>query len=124
MLTNNLGMPRIGLNRELKKACEKYWIGKISAEELLQTGVSIRIKNLDQQSETGINLIPCNDFSYYDQVLDTSLMVGNIPSRYGNVFDVHNSAIDLYFAMARGYQDTEHDITATKKKVTILQQWK
>ncbi|MGD8780694.1 MAG: 5-methyltetrahydropteroyltriglutamate--homocysteine S-methyltransferase [Ignavibacteria bacterium] len=112
MLKNNLGMPRIGLNRELKKACEKYWAGKISGKELFETGHSIRKYNLELQLQTGIDLIPCNDFSYYDQVLDMSLMVGNIPKRYNKVLNLKNSEIDLYFAMARGYQSSGIDITA------------
>ncbi len=112
MLKNNLGMPRIGLNRELKKDCEKYWAGKIPISELFETGYSIRKKNLELQLEAGIDLIPCNDFSYYDQVLDTSLMVGNIPQRYQRVPELSDSEIDLYFAMARGYQSSEFDLTA------------
>ena len=112
MLKNNLGMPRIGVDRELKKACEKYWSGKISRDELFETGYSIRKKNLELQLEAGIDLIPCNDFSYYDQVLDLSLMVGNIPKRYNKVLDFQNSEIDIYFAMARGYQSSGIDITA------------
>ncbi len=112
MLTHNLGMPRIGTERELKKACEKYWAKKISQEELFDAGYLIRNSNLQLQQEVGIDLIPCNDFSYYDQVLDTSFMVGNIPERYRQVPELRKSEIDLYFSMARGYQDSKHDITA------------
>jgi len=111
MLTNNLGYPRIGSNRELKKACEQYWSGKISAEELQQTGKNLRLANLSLQKEAGIDLIPSNDFSFYDQVLDLSLTVGAIPQRYDQLATAGN-ALNLYFAMARGYQKDGLDITA------------
>jgi 5-methyltetrahydropteroyltriglutamate--homocysteine methyltransferase len=75
MRTHNLGYPRIGNQRELKKACESYWLGKISAEELSEIGSKIRQQNWQIQRSFGIDLIPTNDFSYYDQVLDTSLML-------------------------------------------------
>jgi 5-methyltetrahydropteroyltriglutamate--homocysteine methyltransferase len=113
MQTNNLGYPRIGSNRELKKACEQYWSGNLSAEELTQTGKQIRLHNWQLQRNAGIDLIPSNDFSFYDQVLDMSLTVGAIPKRYNEVI-LHpsNGELDLYFAMARGYQKDGIDITA------------
>jgi 5-methyltetrahydropteroyltriglutamate--homocysteine methyltransferase len=113
MLTHNLGYPRIGSNRELKKACELYWSGKSSQNELLQTGKNLRLQNWQLQKKMGIDLIPSNDFSFYDQVLDMSLTVGAIPERYHDVVvNNKNSEIDLYFAMARGYQKNGLDITA------------
>ncbi|SEW45490.1 5-methyltetrahydropteroyltriglutamate--homocysteine S-methyltransferase [Chitinophaga arvensicola] len=113
MLTQNLGYPRIGGQRQLKKACESYWAGKIGLEELHQIARIIREENWQTQLVAGIDLIPCNDFSYYDQVLDTSLLLGVIPQRYAPVSAVKgNSEIDLYFAMARGYQKDGLDITA------------
>ena len=81
MKTNNLGYPRIGSNRELKKASELYWAGKISADELIDAGKEIRIQNWHLQAEAGVDLIPSNDFSFYDQVLDLTLTVGAIPER-------------------------------------------
>lgn len=69
MKTNNLGYPRIGSNRELKKASELYWAGKISVNELIDTGKEIRLNNWKLQTKAGIDLIPSNDFSFYDQVL-------------------------------------------------------
>lgn len=111
MKTNNLGYPRIGSNRELKKACELYWAGKISVTELIETGKDIRLKNWHLQSEAGIDLIPSNDFSFYDQVLDLTLTVGAIPERY-HEFAKTNSSIDLYFAMARGAQKDGQDVVA------------
>ena len=112
MLKNILGLPRMGINRELKKACENYWANKISREELFKTGYKIRCTNLQLQLDAGIDLIPCNDFSYYDHILDMSLIVGNIPERYLEIPDLKNSETDLYFGMARGNQNNEYDITA------------
>ncbi|WP_428329736.1 5-methyltetrahydropteroyltriglutamate--homocysteine S-methyltransferase [Mucilaginibacter sp.] len=114
MLKNNLGYPRVGAHRELKKASEQYWAGKTSREELMAVARTIRQQNWKLQQEAGIDLIPCNDFSFYDLVLDTSLMLGVIPQRYNAVLtgNDQNKEIDLYFAMARGYQKDGLDITA------------
>ncbi|RAJ32172.1 5-methyltetrahydropteroyltriglutamate--homocysteine S-methyltransferase [Pedobacter cryoconitis] len=112
MQTHNLGYPRIGSNRELKKACEQYWSGKITLAELLSKGKNISEHNWKLQQEAGIDLIPSNDFSYYDQILDMSLTVGAIPKRYNKVALKSNNEMDLYFAMARGYQKEGLDITA------------
>src|SRR5690606_28481639 len=111
--TNILGYPRIGALRELKKANEAYWASKISAEELLESGKKIREQNWKTQQAAGMDLIPSNDFSYYDQVLDTTLAVGAVPARYQNVPRSGNGYdLDLYFAMARGIQRDGLDITA------------
>lgn len=109
MKTNILGYPRIGSHRELKKACENYWSGKISEEQLLKEGASIRALNWYLQKEYKIDLIPSNDFSFYDQVLDLAMTLGVIPQRYAPLL---NDKIELYFAMARGYQKNGHDIIA------------
>ena len=99
--TNILGYPRIGVNRELKKAEEAYWAGKITKKELLDAAAQIRKENWQLQKEAGIDLIPSNDFSFYDQTLDLSLSVGAIPERYNALKD---DLLELYFAMAHGYQ--------------------
>ena len=114
MLLNNLGYPRIGARRELKKACEQYWTGKTTKDELYHTARMLSKEHWQIQDAAGIDLIPCNDFSFYDQVLDMSLMLGVIPQRYVPVLtDVKgNTELDLYFAMARGYQKDRLDITA------------
>ncbi|MBW8243998.1 5-methyltetrahydropteroyltriglutamate--homocysteine S-methyltransferase [Muricauda oceani] len=112
MKTSNLGYPRIGAHRELKRACEKYWSNKISLEDLVETGKSIRAENWKLQQEKGIDLVPSNDFSFYDQVLDTTLMVGAIPERYKNVQKSSKNLLDLYFAMARGLQKDGVDVIA------------
>ncbi|MEO0075437.1 MAG: 5-methyltetrahydropteroyltriglutamate--homocysteine S-methyltransferase [candidate division WOR-3 bacterium] len=110
MQNHNLGYPRIGSQRELKKACEAYWAGKISQNELLETAKQIRQQNWQTQQVAGIGLIPVNDFSFYDQVLDMSLLLGAIPERYQTL--LQKSALELYFAMARGYQKDGLDLTA------------
>ncbi|HJV64564.1 MAG TPA: 5-methyltetrahydropteroyltriglutamate--homocysteine S-methyltransferase [Geomonas sp.] len=110
MRTHNLGYPRIGANRELKTACERYWSGEGELEELMQTGERLRRTQWLIQKEAGIELIPCNDFSFYDQVLDLTLALGAVPPRYQKLDGAHE--LDLYFAMARGYQRDGIDIIA------------
>jgi 5-methyltetrahydropteroyltriglutamate--homocysteine S-methyltransferase len=113
MLTHNLGYPRIGSHRELKQACERYWAGRIGLGELLETGRQLRRDHWLLQQGAGIDLIPCNDFSFYDQVLDMSLTVGAIPERYEAIAEnPRYPALDLYFAMARGYQKEGLDLIA------------
>ena len=113
MLTHNLGYPRIGNHRELKKANEQYWANKITGHELERTGKEIRKQNWQLQKNTGLDIIPCNDFSYYDHVLDTCMMVGAVPERFHSLMDQKQLPdIDLMFAMARGYQKDDFDITA------------
>jgi 5-methyltetrahydropteroyltriglutamate--homocysteine methyltransferase len=113
MQTHNLGYPRIGSQRELKKASEQYWAGKLPGDQLMSAGKNIRLHNWQLQKDAGIDLIPVGDFSFYDQVLDTSLMVGAIPERYHTLMDKKQLPnIDLLFAMARGYQKDGYDITA------------
>src|SRR5919106_2003842 len=109
-LSNISGFPRIGRQRELKFATEGYWAGKTSAEELAKTAKQIRVENWRLMQEAGIDLIPSNDFSYYDQVLDTVALVGAVPERYG----WKGGDVDLatYFAMARGRQAEGVDVTA------------
>jgi 5-methyltetrahydropteroyltriglutamate--homocysteine methyltransferase len=110
MLTHNLGYPRIGIQRELKSACEQYWAGLASLAELVETGRSLRRTHWITQRDSGIDLIPCNDFSFYDQVLDMTLAVGALPQRYAPL--AGGPPLDLYFALARGYQKNGLDIIA------------
>ncbi|MBN7812446.1 5-methyltetrahydropteroyltriglutamate--homocysteine S-methyltransferase [Algoriphagus sp. H41] len=114
MLTHILGYPRIGSHRELKKASERYWSGKSSLKDLLSAGHTIRQQNWQLQKQAGLDLITSNDFSFYDQVLDMSLAVSAIPERYHPILldKKGNAELDLYFAMARGYQKDGLDITA------------
>src|SRR5947207_15853429 len=97
------GFPRIGPNRELKFALEGYWRGETSAEELQETARGIRRSGWELMRDAGIDLIPSNDFSLYDQVLDTAALVGAVPERYGHTGGPVD--LDTYFAMARGTQD-------------------
>jgi 5-methyltetrahydropteroyltriglutamate--homocysteine methyltransferase len=105
-----VGYPRIGRDRELKRACEAYWKGALPADELLEVGASLRRAHWEAQRAAGIELIPVNDFSLYDQVLDAVALVGAVPPRYqwsGDLVD-----LDTYFAMARGAQGHGLDVTA------------
>ncbi|MBN9291598.1 MAG: 5-methyltetrahydropteroyltriglutamate--homocysteine S-methyltransferase, partial [Hyphomicrobium denitrificans] len=126
----NLGFPRIGLKRELKKATESYWKGELDYLALRKIGADLRARHWRLQRDLGIEIIPSNDFSFYDQVLDTTAMLGAVPPRYRNdvagtsakfspsartsnayamMADVAETAevqgsvdLDTYFAMARG----------------------
>src|SRR6476619_3631110 len=109
-LSNISGFPRIGRNRELKFATEGYWRGETTADQLAETAKKIRVENWKLMQDAGIDLIPSNDFSYYDQVLDTIALVGAVPERYG--WDGGAVDLDTYFAMARGRQTAEVDVTA------------
>jgi 5-methyltetrahydropteroyltriglutamate--homocysteine methyltransferase len=113
MIAHNLGYPRIGNNRELKKASEQYWSGTITQQKLQDAAKAIRTDNWLTQKEAGLDLIPCNDFSFYDQVLDMSFMLGLIPDRFSPLLQKKDfTELDIYFAMARGYQKDGYDITA------------
>jgi len=92
------GFPRIGSQRELKKALESYWAGKSSIEDLHKIASELRKKNWLYQKNKGIDLISCNDFSFYDNMLDTAFMLKAIPKRFEKI----NDKTELYFAMARG----------------------
>lgn len=105
LITNNLGFPRIGGNRELKRATESYWRGDIGKSDLLRAAGEIKKNNWMTQAEAGIDLIPSNDFSLYDHVLDTACMTGAVPERFG--WEGGNVGLDLYFRMARGVQEKE-----------------
>ena len=100
--SGNLGYPRIGIKRELKFALEKYWEHKIPLDELQQTAQAIQKENWQKQHKHKLDYIPSNDFSFYDQVLDTSFMLGAVPQRFRQID--HLAGLDLYFAMARGCQ--------------------
>lgn len=110
VLATNLGFPRIGPMRELKKAVEAYWKGKSSKDELLATGKELRAQNWKRQKDAGLEHIPSNDFAYYDQILDLTTTLGLIPSRYQH--DGGKISLDTYFAMARGAQKGGIDVTA------------
>ncbi|MCB1581276.1 MAG: 5-methyltetrahydropteroyltriglutamate--homocysteine S-methyltransferase, partial [Alphaproteobacteria bacterium] len=110
VLATNLGFPRIGPMRELKKAVEAYWKGKSSQDELLAIGKTLRAQNWKLQQDAGLDHIPSNDFAFYDQVLSMTASLGLIPSRYQH--SGGNVDLDTYFAMARGAQTGSLDVTA------------
>lgn len=110
VLSNVAGFPRIGPRRELKFATERYWAGKVSAEDLHAAARKIRADNWKFMREAGIDLIPSSDFSYYDKVLDTVALVGAVPPRYHHAGS--QVGLDTYFAMARGRQSAGVDLTA------------
>lgn len=113
MKTSIIGYPRIGSLRELKFASEKYFRGEISASELQETAKQLRFANLNVQQESGLDFIPSNDFSFYDGLLDTAVLLNIIPERYRNL---NLSELDTYFAMARGYQGENGDVKAFAMK--------
>jgi 5-methyltetrahydropteroyltriglutamate--homocysteine methyltransferase len=99
-ISSNLGFPRMGVHRDLKKALEAHWAGKLDESGLLAVGKALKLNHWVQQRQLGIQHIPSNDFSFYDHVLDTATMVGAVPDRYF----WKGPQVDLatYFAMARG----------------------
>ncbi|MER7782018.1 5-methyltetrahydropteroyltriglutamate--homocysteine S-methyltransferase [Streptomyces albidoflavus] len=97
------GYPRQGQHRELKKAVEGYWKGRFGADALKETAAGLRRANWAQLAEAGVDEVPTGDFSYYDHVLDTSVMVGAVPPRHRAAVDA--DPLEGYFAMARGNQD-------------------
>jgi 5-methyltetrahydropteroyltriglutamate--homocysteine methyltransferase len=109
-LSNISGFPRIGPNRELKFATEAFWRGEKNAAELEAVAKGIRRENWQLMQSAGIDLIPSNDFSLYDQVLDAIALVGAVPERYGHPDGP--VGLDTYFAMARGRQAEGVDVTA------------
>ncbi len=103
--THNLGYPRIGEKRELKRATEAYWRGEIAVAELEEVGRNLRKSHWLAQKEAGIELIPSNDFSFYDQMLDMTCLLGNIPTRFA--WNGESAGLDLCFQIARGGGDKQ-----------------
>ncbi|OOG66247.1 5-methyltetrahydropteroyltriglutamate--homocysteine S-methyltransferase [Rhodanobacter sp. B04] len=104
------GFPRIGLKRELKRSLESHWRGEISAEALSDTASMLRHRHWQLAADAGADVVPCNDFSLYDHVLDTAVLFDAIPSRYRPLFA--KNPLDGYFAMARGHKRDGHDLHA------------
>jgi 5-methyltetrahydropteroyltriglutamate--homocysteine methyltransferase len=103
ILATNLGFPRIGAGRELKTALESYWSGASSAEALRATAAALRARHWFTQQKAGLHHIPSNDFSLYDQMLDTIALLGAVPPRFGHKGG--EVSLETYFAMARGRAD-------------------
>lgn len=100
ILNHTLGFPRVGLHRELKKAQERYWAGNSSQDALLAVGRELRARHWQQQKEAGVDVLPVGDFAWYDHVLTTSLLLGNVPARHQN----NDGSVDLdtLFRIGRG----------------------
>ena len=113
MKTSVIGFPRVGTLRELKFASEKYFRKEIGAEQLLEEARGLRKIHWQTQKNAGIDYITSNDFSFYDIVLDTAVLLGIVPKRYK---ELNLSGLDTYFAMARGYQGASGDVKALAMK--------
>src|SRR3990167_5273658 len=109
--THVLGFPRIGANREFKKAAESYWRDEISRTELKKIGLKIQHYGWKIQAEAGLDYITVGDFSWYDHVLDTSILFGVIPQRFGQLAD-KDPNVDTAFYMARGKAFGKRDVPA------------
>ncbi|HET7267689.1 MAG TPA: 5-methyltetrahydropteroyltriglutamate--homocysteine S-methyltransferase [Oleiagrimonas sp.] len=104
------GFPRIGRKRELKRALETCWRDALSAGDLLETARRLRAEHWQLTRDAGADVVPCNDFSLYDHMLDAAVLFDAIPERYRALFE--QSRLDGYFAMARGCHHDGHDLHA------------
>ncbi|ANN66421.1 5-methyltetrahydropteroyltriglutamate--homocysteine S-methyltransferase [Bordetella bronchialis] len=102
---HNLGFPRIGAQRELKRAVESYWAGKTSLAELEETGRELRARHWQIQADAGVDLMPVGDFAWYDHVLEWTTLLGAVPARFGQPADGPVS-LDTLFRMGRGRAPT------------------
>jgi len=107
------GYPRIGPDRELKRWTESYFRGELQKETLLKNAARLRKRQWLTQLENGVDYIPSNDFSFYDAVLDMAFLLNVIPQRYRSL-DL--DSLDIYFAMAKGYQGEKGDVKALAMK--------
>ncbi|KAM6495784.1 Cobalamin-independent synthase, Catalytic domain containing protein [Amanita muscaria] len=108
-----LGFPRIGANREVKKAVEAYWAGKISADQLTKAAADVKKASWTSVKSQGVDFVPSGEFSLYDHVLDHSAAFNVIPKRY---VGLGLSPLDVYFAMGRGRQSEGVDVPASEMK--------
>lgn len=116
MRTSIIGYPRVGALRELKFAIEKYFTKEISSDELQSTAKEIRKTNWLNQKALGHDFIPSNDFSFYDNMLDTAVLFNIVLESYSSL---KLPALDIYFAMARGYQGDAGDVKALAMKKMV-----
>lgn len=100
-IIHNLGFPRMGEQRELKRSLEAYWAGQLSQQELLDTGKALRARHWDLQSKAGLDTVPVGDFAWYDQILEWSTLLAAVPARFGQA-DNAPVSLDTLFRMARG----------------------
>ena len=118
---SNLGFPRIGAHRELKRAVEGYWKGDLSKDELRDSARALRASHWSTQQDLGLDVVPSNDFSYYDQVLDACAMVGAVPERFP--WDGDTVDLDTYFAMARGLQEKDLEGEGSGVQAMEMTKW-
>ncbi|HUG57834.1 MAG TPA: 5-methyltetrahydropteroyltriglutamate--homocysteine S-methyltransferase [Candidimonas sp.] len=100
-ITHNLGFPRIGVQRELKRALEAYWAGSSSAEELENTGRELRARHWNVQAKSGLAFVPVGDFAWYDHILEWTTLLGAVPARFAQS-DKEAVGLDTLFRMGRG----------------------
>lgn len=112
IVNHTLGFPRVGLRRELKKAQESYWAGNATQEELLTVGRELRARHWQQQKDAGVDLLPVGDFAWYDHVLTTSLLLGNVPARHQN--EDGSVDLDTLFRIGRGRAPTGQPAAAAE----------
>ncbi|MEH0874488.1 5-methyltetrahydropteroyltriglutamate--homocysteine S-methyltransferase [Pectobacterium cacticida] len=112
IVNHTLGFPRVGLRRELKKAQESYWAGNTTQEELLAVGRELRARHWQQQKDAGVDLLPVGDFAWYDHVLTTSLLLGNVPARHQN--EDGSVDLDTLFRIGRGRAPTGQPAAAAE----------
>ncbi|GKX43716.1 5-methyltetrahydropteroyltriglutamate--homocysteine methyltransferase [Pectobacterium carotovorum subsp. carotovorum] len=112
IVNHTLGFPRVGLRRELKKAQENYWAGNATQEELLTVGRELRARHWQQQKDAGVDLLPVGDFAWYDHVLTTSLLLGNVPARHQN--EDGSVDLDTLFRIGRGRAPTGQPAAAAE----------
>lgn len=98
---HNMGFPRIGAQRELKRAVEAYWAGKQSADALLETGRQLRAAHWQRQAASGLKFVPVGDFAWYDHILEWSTLLGAVPARFGQP-ESQAVSLDTLFRMGRG----------------------
>ncbi|MPZ20609.1 MAG: 5-methyltetrahydropteroyltriglutamate--homocysteine S-methyltransferase [Luteitalea sp.] len=114
VLATCLGYPRVGLNRELKKAVEGHWAKRTSSEALRATAADLRRRHWTAMRDAGLDQLPCNDFSLYDHMLDMAVAAGAVPARFTAISD----PLARYFAMARGLQDRDAGVDLSALEMT------
>ncbi|NYT64994.1 5-methyltetrahydropteroyltriglutamate--homocysteine S-methyltransferase [Alcaligenaceae bacterium] len=110
-ITHSLGFPRIGVQRELKRAQEAYWAGSLTAQELELTGQELRARHWQIQADSGLAHVPVGDFAWYDQILEWTTFLGAVPARFGQ-HGQDDVALDTLFRMARGRAPTGTPVAA------------
>lgn len=115
-IIHNLGFPRVGAARELKRAQEAYWAGKVDQASLLATGRELRARHWAAQAQAGLQWVPVGDFAWYDQILEWTTLLGAVPARFGQPDDAP-VALDTLFRMARGRAPSGTPAAACKTRI-------